>query len=74
MNIIDVLEALGLGDIIDWDKAEELDLEDIELEVHFQPNYPLKARVENARILGGKHTLALSAGEQYGAADAWEEE
>lgn len=74
MNILDVLEALDLGEIIDWDKAQELGLEDIELEVHFQPSYPLKARVQNARVLDGKHVLALAAGEEYGSGDAWDEE
>ena len=45
-----------------------------EIEVHYQPNYPLKGILENARVLNGKFVIAAGAGTEYGSYNAWKNE
>lgn len=47
---------------------------DMDIEIHFQPNYPLKGKLQNVRVLNGKIAIAASAGTEYGSEEAWEEE
>jgi hypothetical protein len=64
MNINELIEAL-----------EELrDAGTETIEVHFQQNYPLKARVVNVRQLGTAAAIALGAGDEYGSRKAWDDE
>ena len=44
-----------------------------QIEIHFQPNYPLKGRLENVRELNGKLAFAAGDGTEYGDREAWEE-
>ncbi|MBO6180628.1 hypothetical protein J6O86_02965 [bacterium] len=46
---------------------------DPEIEVHFQPNYPLKGTLENVRELDGKLAFAAGDGYNYGSKEAWEQ-
>lgn len=47
---------------------------DPEIEIHFQPNYPLKGRLENVRVLEGKLAFAAGPGTEYGEQRAWQNE
>lgn len=51
---------------------EDAEDDDPVIEVHYQPNYPLKAKIENIRMLNGKLVIALGAGTEYGSKEAWE--
>ncbi len=44
-----------------------------QIEIHFQPNYPLKGRLENVRELDGKLAFATGNGTEYGNSEAWDE-
>ena len=46
---------------------------DPEIEVHFQPIYPLKGKLANIRELNGKLVFAAGDGTAYGDREAWEE-
>tara|TARA_B100000929_G_scaffold256482_1_gene218704 strand:- start:3355 stop:3585 length:231 start_codon:yes stop_codon:yes gene_type:complete len=76
MTAYDILEMLGLEHAIDHDNLsdEEQERLDQDIEVHFQPSYPLKGRIENVRMLDGKPVVAISDGGGYGSSEAWEEE
>ena len=43
------------------------------IEIHFQPNYPLKGKLVNVRELDGKLAFAAGDGTAYGDREAWEE-
>ena len=63
LNITDLIEIL--------EDAADQGLTDVE--IHFQPQYPLKGRLANARILDGKMTLAVDYGSEYGSKRAWDD-
>lgn len=44
-----------------------------QIEIHFQPNYPLKGRLENVRELNEKLAFAVGDGTEYGDREAWNE-
>lgn len=52
--------------------VEGTENDDPVVEVHFQPNYPLKAKIDNIRMLDGKLVIALGNGTEYGSKKAWE--
>lgn len=61
-----------LEEIIEELKEKHGDDYNPKIEVHFQPNYPLKGCLENARELDGKFVIAAGAGTEYGSSEAWE--
>ena len=70
-NIMYLSELLGILQDLKDQNGEDYDPE---IEVHFQPNYPLKGELRNVRELDGKLAFAISDGTQYGSREAWEEE
>lgn len=66
MNKLTIEELIG--------ELEELKAEGHEtVEVHFQPNYPLKALIANVRMLDGVPVIALGPGTEYGEKKAWQD-
>jgi len=61
-----------LENIIEDLKCEFGDDYNPEIEVHFQPNYPLKGRLLNVRELNGKLAFAAGDGTEYGDSEAWD--
>ncbi len=61
MNIQDLIEAL----------TDAADQGITDVEIHTQPNYPLKGGIANVRVLKGKVTLATTACGEYGDSAAW---
>ena len=55
-----------LRDLLDQAEAQGVET----IEVHTQPNYPLKGKLANARILGTTLALAVTCTE-YGSEAAW---
>lgn len=76
MTVYELLEGLGLDQYINYgDMPEEVETRlDLEIEVHQQPNYPLKSGIVVARMMDGVPTLALSAASKYGSREAWEKD
>lgn len=68
MRLGDLLDALGVDYDVDCEAIG------LEVELHQQPNYPLKGEVANVRILDGKVAIASGPANQYGNKEAWEEE
>lgn len=55
-----------------WIEGLDDDEMDRDIEVHFQPNYPLKGSLMNMRHLKGVPTLAIGDGYEYGSKAAWD--
>ena len=76
MTLYEMLERLGVADLIDESAATEAQSArlDAEVEVHYQRSYPMRDRLENARMMAGKVTLAAGgvSGGEYGSEAAWE--
>lgn len=74
MTAYDILENLGLDDLLDDSCATDKQIEalEAEIEVHFQPSYPLKGSIGNVRWLKGIPVLAVDQSEGYGDKEAWE--
>ena len=78
MNIGQMLENLGLGELVDKANEHEQEILDKELEVHYQESYPLKAKVVAAGHLtydseinevddaGDETRLVIAIGNQSG--------
>ena len=84
LTIGQVLENLGLGEMVDQANEREQEILDKELEVHYQESYPLKARIVAAGNLNGEddegqqtNKLVIAIGNQssndpYGSSEAWD--
>lgn len=78
MTLIQLLEQLGIElprceTEFCSDELQEALLSPIE--VHYQPNYPLKTAIENIRIMDGKVVIALQESDLgYGNKRAWRPE
>ena len=68
MRLGDLLDALGVEYDVDCEAIG------LVVELHQQPNYPLKGQVANVRILDGKIAIASGPANQYGSQEAWEED
>ena len=64
-ELLDVIEELQFKHGEDYDP---------EIEIHFQPSYPLKGKVENIRILDEKLVFAAGDGTEYGSERVWKNE
>lgn len=69
---------MTLNELIEELQAIQEEAEDNELNyanvfVHYQPNWPLKARITNIRLMDdGTLAIAVSDTSEYGNKEAWE--
>ena len=55
------------------DDAEAQDNNYPDVYVHYQPNYPLKAKIVNVKLMDdGTIAIALAGNDEYGDREAWE--
>lgn len=55
------------------EEAEDNELNYVNVFVHYQPNWPLKARITNIRLMDdGTLALAVNDTGEYGDKEAWE--
>ena len=55
------------------EEAEDNELKYVDVFVHYQPNWPLKARITNIRLMDdGTLAIAVSGTSEYGDKEAWE--
>jgi hypothetical protein len=80
MTLRDLLENLGM-DVLDRNESKvslegSVELLEQEIEVHYQPNYPLKTGIAVVKYDEELNciSIALSEGGGYGSRKAWEEE
>lgn len=71
MTVFELLEILG----VDTDSCDE-EMLNREVEIQYQPSYPLKSGVVNVCLdnVNGTVILAASDSTEYGSRAAWEEE
>ena len=55
------------------EEAEGNELNYVNVFVHYQPNWPLKARITNIRLMDdGTLAIAVNDASEYGDKEAWE--
>lgn len=55
------------------EEAEDNEINYVDVFVHYQPNWPLKARITNIRLMDdGTLAIAIGPGTEYGDKEAWE--
>ena len=55
------------------EEAEDNEINYVDVFVHYQPNWPLKARITNVRLMDdGTLAIAVSDTGEYGNSEAWE--
>lgn len=69
MNLNDLIETLQ--DFANL--ADSCGQDDVEVEAHIQPSYPLQGAVVNVRMLKGKLVIAVGDTFDYGAKAAWDD-
>ena len=78
MTLIELLETLDV-DVWTLNELPDKDREmlDKEIEVHYQPNYPLKTGIAVVKYDEQNDCISMALNESdsgYGSRDAWEEE
>lgn len=55
------------------EEAEDNEINCVDVFVHYQPNWPLKARITNIRLMDdGTLAIAVNDTGEYGDKEAWE--
>lgn len=55
------------------EEAEDKDINCVDVFVHYQPNWPLKARITNIKLMDdGTLAIAVNDAGEYGNKEAWE--
>ena len=54
------------------EEAEVNEINYVDVFVHYQPNWPLKARITNIRLMDGTLAIAVNDTGEYGDREAWE--
>lgn len=56
------------------EEAEDNEINYVDVFVHYQPNWPLKAEITNIRLMDdGTVAIAINGGYEYGDKEAWEQ-
>jgi hypothetical protein len=71
MNVYDLLCSLGLGHLAEQAEGDDLRVLETDIEVHTQPNYPLKGSIQNVCMLEDKVAIAIGNASEYGSEEAW---